>query len=108
MPLQNINIGTTANDGTGDDARTWAAKSNANFSYLESLINSVIASTKETFTATASQTVFTLSTTPSNVDVWVDGQYQLLTTDYTLLNDEVTLTQGAYAGSIVTIRKFKS
>lgn len=41
MPLQDINIGTTANDGTGDDARTWAGKSNANFSYLENLINSL-------------------------------------------------------------------
>lgn len=41
MALQTINRGTTANDGTGDDARTWADKSNANFTYLENLIGSI-------------------------------------------------------------------
>lgn len=34
MAKQVINTGTTANDGTGDDARTWATKTNENFSEL--------------------------------------------------------------------------
>jgi hypothetical protein len=63
-------------------------------------------STKQSFTSTASQTLFTLSTTPSNVDVWVDGQYQIESVDYTLSTNEVTLTNGAFANSIVTIRKY--
>jgi len=41
MPLQVINIGTTADDGTGDSARIWAQKTNANNTYLEALINAI-------------------------------------------------------------------
>lgn len=39
MALQTIDRGTSANSETGDDARTWAGKTNANFLYLEGLIN---------------------------------------------------------------------
>lgn len=63
-------------------------------------------STKQSFTATPSQTEFVLSTTPSNIDVWVDGQYQIETIDYTLSTNTVTLTNGAFSGSIITIRKY--
>lgn len=38
MALQIIDIGSAPNDSTGDDARTWAQKTNANNAYLESLI----------------------------------------------------------------------
>ena len=41
MPLQNINLGTAANDGTGDDARTAGSKINSNFTYLDNLISSI-------------------------------------------------------------------
>lgn len=39
MAIQVINTGTTANDETGDDARTWATKTNENFAELESAVN---------------------------------------------------------------------
>lgn len=39
MSLQIINIGTGPNTQTGDNARTWAGKSNANFQFLLDLFN---------------------------------------------------------------------
>jgi len=38
MAIQNIDLGVSPNSETGDDARTWAGKTNANFAYLEGLI----------------------------------------------------------------------
>lgn len=63
-------------------------------------------STKEVFTATAAQTDFVLSTVPANVDVIVDRLYQLLTIDYTLAGDTVTMVIGLDVGSKVEIRKY--
>lgn len=37
MPLQTINLGTYANDGTGDDLRTAFEKVNGNFTFLDNL-----------------------------------------------------------------------
>lgn len=62
--------------------------------------------TKESFTATASQTDFVLSNIPSNVEVYKDRVYQLETIDYDLSGDTVTFTAGVLENSIVTIRKF--
>lgn len=39
MPIQNINLGQYANDGTGDDLRTAFQKVNANFQLLEDNVN---------------------------------------------------------------------
>lgn len=44
MPYQTINIGTTANDGTGDSARTWAQKTNSNNAYFQALIDALAGS----------------------------------------------------------------
>ena len=41
MPYQAINTGTTANDGTGDSARTWAQKVNSNSAYFQALIDAL-------------------------------------------------------------------
>jgi len=41
MAIQNINIGTAADNGTGDNARAAGAKINANFLYLDNLISSI-------------------------------------------------------------------
>ncbi len=38
MPINNINLGSVANDGTGDSARLAGQKINGNFAYLETLI----------------------------------------------------------------------
>lgn len=50
MALQTIDIGTTANDATGDSARVWAAKSNANFQYLEALAGAAASEVEFTYT----------------------------------------------------------
>jgi hypothetical protein len=39
MPIQSINLGSYANDGTGDDLRTAFEKVNANFTFLNAGIN---------------------------------------------------------------------
>jgi hypothetical protein len=41
MPIQNINIGTAANDGTGDTLRAAGAKINANFAELVSSVSGI-------------------------------------------------------------------
>lgn len=63
-------------------------------------------SSKEEFTATAAQTNFVLSSSPGNVDVYVDRVYQLNTIDYSLAGNTVTMEDALDAGSIVEIRKF--
>lgn len=65
-----------------------------------------VLSTVEQFTATAAQTAFVLSTTPTNVDVYMDSTYQIPTIDYTLATNTVTLTEGAFVNSKITIRKY--
>jgi hypothetical protein len=39
MAIETIDIGSGANTQTGDDARAWAIKSNANFAFLKGLID---------------------------------------------------------------------
>ena len=39
MSIQQIDLGTSPNDGTGDDARTAGGKINSNFTFLQSLID---------------------------------------------------------------------
>lgn len=63
-------------------------------------------STKEDFTATASQTTFVLSSTPNNVDVWINGEIQREVDNYTLSTNTVTLTVSADLNDIVIIRKY--
>jgi hypothetical protein len=102
--LGTIGIGTVANDETGTDFRTAGQIINDNFAALNA-DKLEYQSTKETFTATAAQTVFTLTEEPNNVDVYIDRMYQLEGIDYTLSTNQVTLTEGAYLNSIITIRK---
>ena len=68
--------------------------------------NPLITATKETFTATDLQTVFNLSSSPTNVDVFIDGQVLTETTDYTFSGSTVTLTEGADLNAKVTVRKY--
>jgi hypothetical protein len=64
-----------------------------------------VKSVEEYFTATEGQTLFTLSNSPANVDVHSGRVKQLLTTDYSLSTNEVTLTEGVPAGTKITVRK---
>lgn len=71
-----------------------------------STVSSGTTSTKEDFTATASQTAFVLSSTPNNVDVWINGEIQREVDNYTLSTNTVTLTVAADLNDIVIIRKY--
>lgn len=51
MSIQNIDIGNSPYDGTGDGARTAGQKINANFQYLENLINATASVKKRYDTA---------------------------------------------------------
>lgn len=42
MSIENIGVGSTANDGTGDSIRDAFIKTNNNFSYLDSLTNNLV------------------------------------------------------------------
>ena len=60
----------------------------------------------ERFTATASQTAFTLSATPDDaatIRVFKNGLLLVLTTDYTVSGATVTLTSGATTGDAVAV-----
>lgn len=61
----------------------------------------------EPFTATASQTVFTLTNTPRTVDVHVGGVYQIQGQDYNISENIITFTYGLASGDKVTVRKFR-
>lgn len=69
----------------------------------EFLPNAGSTSIKQVFTSTASQTDFTLTGEPNNVDVWVNGVY---TQDYSLSASTVTLGEAPITGSEVVIRKY--
>ena len=61
----------------------------------------------DTFTATAGQTVFTLSANPgavANVDLSIDGATLIPTVDYTVTGTTLTLTTGALVGQKVVAR----
>ena len=62
--------------------------------------------TSETFTSGVSQTQYVLSTSPNNVDVYVDRVFQLVTIDYNITGNTVTFLYTPYENSIVTVRKY--
>ena len=103
----------TGNDASGVIYKYSLYLNGSNLELLEngSPVSSVLLGSgstplKELFTATASQTVFTLSDSPVNVEIWIDRVYQIDTIDYTYSSGTVTLATGADAGSKVVVRKF--
>lgn len=64
-------------------------------------------STKEPFVATEGQTVFELSNNTRNVDVFVNGLYQIEIRDYTKSENFITFEYGLTAGDNVTVRKYR-
>lgn len=69
-------------------------------------ISGGVVSSKEDFTATSSQTVFTLTNSPANVDVFKDSLLLEEGVDYTFSGNTVTLTTGAFSGSFIEVRKY--
>ena len=63
-------------------------------------------STKELFTATASQTEFTLTSSPDNVDVVADRVNQIETIDYNYATGVVTMIDIQDSGTKIEIRKY--
>lgn len=66
--------------------------------------------TRQTFTATASQTSFaTAGYTPGYIDVWMNGVKLVAGTDFTASNgSDVVLTSGAAAGDTVEVLAFST
>jgi len=104
----NALIGTAP--GTLDTLAEIATAINNDEDVYTNLINLIATkgsqSTKELFTATASQTTFVLSSSPNNVDVYVDRVQQIETIDYNLSIGNVVMTTGLEVGSKVVIRKY--
>lgn len=88
-----------------ESGRMKAKDQNGNEDFLSNYLPNVIGATptKEVFTSTASQTVFTVTGTPDNVDVWINGVF---TQEYTLADSNVTLDKAPITGSEVVIRKY--
>jgi len=63
-------------------------------------------STEETFTAGANQTVYGLSSQPNNVSIYLNEIKLVGANKYVLVNNQVTLTDAPFQGTIVTIRKY--
>ena len=62
--------------------------------------------TEYNFTATAGQTVFTVTASFSTVQVYLNGVFLVSGTDYTTSNLNVILTTGASAGDILSVLAF--
>jgi hypothetical protein len=80
--IQDINIGTTANDGTGDPLRTAFTKTNANFDFLDARAT---ASGTNTYTATISPAITS----------YVTGQRYFITFVNANTNSSVTINLNA-------------
>jgi hypothetical protein len=103
---------TVASD-TGTDAviplgnGTEAGVTLNNFSTAEKdKLEGVEVSTKEEFTWTTGPFTFTLSRTPTNVDVYVGRVWQFLDDDYIITGDEVTILYDLEVGEKVTVRLY--
>jgi hypothetical protein len=90
---------TTSHTSTGSfDATKWTKVA------AKGVDSSGGSATKESFTATAGQTVFTLSGAGgADLMVFRNGLLQRLTTDYTVSGNVVTLTTGALVGDAITV-----
>lgn len=66
--------------------------------------NTSVSVSRQIYTATASQTTFSINYTPGYVDVYLNGAKLVLGTDFTATNGtSITLTTGATAGDILDI-----
>jgi len=75
----------------------------ANKAYVDSIVTGVT-STRQTYTATASQTTFAITYTVGSIDVFVNGAKQVNGTDFTATNGtSVVFTVGLKAGDVVDL-----
>lgn len=70
MPIQTINIGTSANDGTGDPLRTAFQKVNNNFAYIQTSSSNITEAV--TLDDTANQVIFQYS-----ANIFTQGMFQI-------------------------------
>ena len=61
---------------------------------------------KETFVALLGQTEFVLTTSPNNVDMFINGVLVVDENSYALNEDTVTTTKQLFAGDVVVLRKY--
>jgi hypothetical protein len=70
MSQQNINTGTTANDGTGDSLRTSFIKTNSNFTELYSnLLSNIATITSNTVLTTQTLVIANVSAAGANIGI---------------------------------------
>ena len=76
----------------------------ANKAYVDAFLAGVTSSTRQTYTATASQTTFAINYQVGNIDVYRNGAKQVNGTDFTATNGtSVVFTSGLPAGDIVDL-----
>ena len=94
MAIQTINIGTTSNDGTGDSIRVAFDKANQNFTYLNSSLSSLVATSLSIGTGAVPSAIIN-----SSGGIFT-GQFQLRKTQYDTPVDIATILN-TYDGGIV-------
>ena len=94
MAKQNINIGTVANDGTGDPLRTAFDKTNQNFTELyDAVVTATSDITNDSGFITANSLPTALSEFTNDVGFITASEAEFITanTGYVILNDRYTL-----------------
>ena len=103
MSQQIINVGASANDGTGDTLRLSQQKANLNFTELyDGMAANTSQLTRQEFSYTASQN-FILSATPSYIyGVFVNGQ-ELNSSQYSFITTTLTIVDTLESGDKINI-----
>jgi hypothetical protein len=122
MPIQQINLGSSANDGSGDSARIAGQKINANFNYLNNALNNN-ASVQNSYSVPPNNTIATMVADQDNQtsgnfqyvgDASADGTvtvgyayYEYLGTTNASLADYRKLSDSEIIGLIAVVREVR-
>lgn len=103
MALPLINVGTSANDGTGDTLRDALIKANAAITALNAIISAGAPVWQVTATATGASQDITLTSAlaAEALAVYVNGLRQRPTTDYTVVGTTLTITAPATSSILI-------
>ena len=99
--IQNINVGTTTNDGTGDTIRNSFIKSNDNFTSVNSDLALKATLASPTFTGTVNGVTKSMVGL-SNVDNTSDVNKPISTATQTALNLKAPLASPTFTGTVTT------
>jgi hypothetical protein len=99
--IQNINVGTTTNDGTGDTIRNSFIKTNDNFTSVNSDLSLKAPLASPTFTGTVNGVTKSMVGL-SNVDNTSDVNKPISTSTQTALNLKAPLASPTFTGTVTT------